>query len=119
MRASLRELRIADREGISAILRTTRMFHEEEIVVALELVDAGLGLGPGEGYRFRVAEVDGRLAGYACWGLDPMTDASFNIYWIAVDPALQGHGIGRDLMGAVEEDVTAAGGRMIVLDTAG
>ncbi len=78
-----------------------------------------------EGYRFVVAEVDagsgrgGEVAGYACFGETPMTKGTFDLYWIAVDPAHQGRGVGRALLSAAENVVRAAGGRMLLVETAG
>jgi ribosomal protein S18 acetylase RimI-like enzyme len=72
-----------------------------------------------EGYRFVVAEEAGEVAGYACFGAAPMTKGTFDLYWIAVDPARQGRGIGRALLRASEEAVRAEGGRMLLVETAG
>jgi L-amino acid N-acyltransferase YncA len=60
----LRPLSRADRGAIERIVRATGAFREDEVRVALELVDAE----EAEGYRFVVAEVEGAVAGYACFG---------------------------------------------------
>lgn len=48
-----------------------------------------------------------------------MTRGTFDLYWIAVDPAHQGRGLGRSLLAAAEDAVRAAGGRMLLVETAG
>jgi len=111
----LRPLRRADRAEIERIVRATGAFREDEVVVAMELVDAEAS----EGYRFVVAEVEGQVAGYACFGATPLTIGTFDLYWIAVDPALQGRGIGRALFDAAVEAVRAEGGRMLLIETGG
>lgn len=111
---ALRELRASDREPIAAILRATRVFQPYEIDVALELVDAPAG----SGYRFVVAESNGSVAGYACFGRTPCTDGTWDLYWIAVDPALHGGGVGRALMDEIVRAIRAEHGRMIVIETA-
>lgn len=111
---ALREKRASDRAPLEAILRSTHVFAEHEIDVALELIDAD----PKVGYQFVVAEVTGRVAGYASFGATPCTSGTFDLYWIAVDPALHGSGVGRALMRAVEERVRAQQGRLIVIETA-
>jgi GNAT superfamily N-acetyltransferase len=111
----LRPLRTADRAAIERIVRATNAFREDEVVVAMELVDADAS----EGYRFVVAEVEGEVAGYACFGPTPLTIGTWDLYWIAVDPAMQGRGIGRDLMSAVENMVRTEHGRMILIETGG
>jgi ribosomal protein S18 acetylase RimI-like enzyme len=113
--ARLRPLVRADRAPIESLLRATGAFREDEIAVALELVDAD----EGEGYRFVVAEVDASVAGYACFGATPMTKGTFDLYWIAVDPAHQGRGLGRALLRAAEDAVRAKGGRLLLVETAG
>jgi ribosomal protein S18 acetylase RimI-like enzyme len=122
----LRELRAADRAPIAALLRATAAFTEEEVGVALELVDVALSkrVERPDDYRFLVADApDGthgaRVAGYVCWGLASMSDGVFDVYWIAVDPTLQRHGIGACLLRAVEEDVARRGGRTILIETGG
>ena len=115
----LRELKASDRAPIERIVRATGMFIPEEIDVALELVDSGLAPGADAGYRFLVAEDDGEVSGYACFGRAPMTDETWDLYWVAVDPARQGRGIGARLVAGVEEAARAAGARLLIIETAG
>lgn len=116
----LRPLRGTDRAPIEAILRDTGVFNPAEVAVALELIDAPESAG----YRFIVAEHaahDARPAqvtGYACFGATPMTAGVYDLYWIAVDPALHGAGIGRKLMDATEAAIRVEGGRMVIIETA-
>lgn len=70
------------------------------------------------GYRFVVAEIDGAVAGYACYGPTSMTIGTWDLYWIAVDPTLHGRGVGTLLMRAVEDAIRAAGGRLVMIETA-
>jgi ribosomal protein S18 acetylase RimI-like enzyme len=116
-----RSLRPADRAPLVEVLRATGAFNEEEVDVALELIDLGLGAPPSQDYRFLVAATDDdrRVLGYACWGPVPLTEGVHDLYWIAVDPREQGSGVGRELMRAVEAAVLASGGRMVLAETAG
>jgi ribosomal protein S18 acetylase RimI-like enzyme len=114
---TLRPLRAADRAPLERILRATGAFSDAEVAGALELID--LGLKPQDsGYRFLVAESSGRTVGYSCFGEAPCTVGTYDLYWIAVDPALQGKGVGAALLRATEEAVRSAGGRMILVETA-
>jgi ribosomal protein S18 acetylase RimI-like enzyme len=127
----LRELRAADREPLAALLRATAAFTDEEIGVALELIDEGLAAGTEqpEDYRFFVAELaergasgapgPARVVGYVCYGRTPLSDGVFDVYWIAVDPKSQGRGVGQALLRAVEGDVRRLGGRTILIETGG
>jgi GNAT superfamily N-acetyltransferase len=112
-----RGLALSDRDPIEALIRATRFFNPEEIEVALELVDDRLALGEASHYRFLVAEVDGRVAGYACWGPIPGTVASADLYWIVVDPEFQGKGAGAALLTAAEEWMASAGRTRVYVET--
>lgn len=115
MDIALRELGPGDRAPIESILRRTGVFRPEEIVVALEVVDAALE-NPAA-YTFSVAEREGLVVGYACWGETPCTRGTFDLYWIATDPDLHGRGVGRRLMGEAEADMRRRGGRLCVIET--
>jgi len=36
--------------------------------------------------------VEGKLGGYICYGPTPMTDGTYDLYWIASDPRVRGQG---------------------------
>jgi ribosomal protein S18 acetylase RimI-like enzyme len=107
-----------DRDVVRSIIERTGFFRPDEVAVAVELVDERLSRGEASGYHFVFAETEaGDVAGYACYGAIACTVASFDLYWIAVEPAFQRSGIGSQLMAAVESRVTDAGGRQIYADT--
>ncbi len=113
-----REVGPADRDAIEAMVRRTGFFNDEEVAVALELVADRLANGAHSHYRFLVAEEDGRPVGYACWGPIPGTVGSADLYWIAVDPAWQGRGVGRELLAQVEAWVRSEGRTRVYIETA-
>jgi ribosomal protein S18 acetylase RimI-like enzyme len=100
--------------------RATGLFHEAEIPVALEVFDAATGTGrkPDPDYETAGASIEGALAGWICWGPTPCTSGAFALYWIAVDPASQGHGVGGALMEEMERQI-AGRARLVVVETAG
>lgn len=111
------DLHAGDRESIEAILSATGAFTGGEIQVALELVD--LALAGSREYDFLVASgPDDRLWGYACHGWAPLAERVHEIYWIAVDPAVQGCGVGTALIAAVEAAAAQAAARMLLIETA-
>jgi ribosomal protein S18 acetylase RimI-like enzyme len=119
----IRDLRVGDQKPLERLLQRVEVFEPHEIRVAMELV-AG-ALGPSGDYLIYVAEDadddrsldDGAIVGYICHGHNPVTDAVHDVYWIAVDPGVQGRGVGGQLLGFAEERVRALRGRAIVIET--
>jgi GNAT superfamily N-acetyltransferase len=110
-------LEASDRKPVEALIRATGFFNPEEIEVALELVDDRLANGESSHYRFLVAEFEGRVAGYACWGPIPGTVASADLYWIVIHPDFQGKKIGAALLQAAEEWMASAGRTRVYVET--
>jgi ribosomal protein S18 acetylase RimI-like enzyme len=112
---SLRPVGPAHRAQIERLTRETGLFRETEVATAVELLDEHLA-GDDE-YRFVGAFDDDTLAGFACWGPTPGTDGTWDLYWIVVDRATQGHGVGSQLLAHVERAMQADGSRLIVVET--
>jgi GNAT superfamily N-acetyltransferase len=116
----LRELRAADRAPLERAIRSTGAFNEEEVAVALELIDAGLGAQRVDPYLFVVAaDEHDQALGYSCFGRTAMTDGVYDLYWIVVRDDAQRFGVGRKLLHATAERIRALAGRMIIIETAG
>lgn len=107
----------SDADAVRDIVRSTGFFTDEEVSIAVELVDERLARGTGSGYFFLFADKDGRVAGYTCYGPIPGTESSFDLYWIAVDNGLRGRGIGKSLMEKSELAVKGLGGTRIYIET--
>jgi len=112
----LRHLTPADRERIEDITRAVGVFRADEVPVALEVFDGAVGGSPD--YLALGAELDGRLVGWICWGPTPCTLATFDLYWMAVDPAGQGAGVGSALVTEMERRLAGIA-RLVVVETAG
>lgn len=113
----LRELRTGDLPDLQRILVATDAFTPAEVDVAMELLEIVINQPQQRDYTVAVAEVLGNVAGYVLFGPVPATLGNFDLYWIAVDPAAQGSGVGQRLIEHVEEAVRQHGGRMICLET--
>jgi D-alanine-D-alanine ligase len=135
--ARVEPLSAAHRERIARILDATGVFRSEEIDVALELFDetfprdarpltdaataaASRNDAPptDSSYAFLGAFTpEDELVGYACYGPTPDTDRTYDLYWIAVDPAAQGTGGGTRLLTEVERRLEGLNARMLVVET--
>lgn len=117
----IRKLETGDRGEIKRILEDTNHFSEDEIKVAMELIDIYLNDEKQKDYIVYVKEDEKtkKAAGYICYGKRPLTDWTFDLYWIAVDPGIHGKGTGSMLVKHMEEDLKAGGGRIILIETSG
>ena len=116
----IRKLESGDKEQIRRILTDTRHFNDEEIKVAIELIDVYLNNANQTDYIIYVFENDGKqTAGYICYGRRPLTDWTYDLYWIAVDPNIHGKGLGSGLVKHMEEDLKKNGGKIILIETSG
>ncbi len=102
---------------LTRILHQTGAFTAVEIDCALELLQIVLDNPAQSDYHVAIAEQQGRVAGYVLYGPVPLTQGTFDIYWIATDPALHGSGFGRRLIEHAEADARARGARMVCLET--
>lgn len=106
-----------ERPAIADILRRCGVFREPEIAVALEVLDVYLSKPGQQDYQVYTASRAGAIAGYVCFGRNTMTDGTFELYWIAVDPEQRRHGTGRSLMTLAEYEVARQGGRLVCVET--
>jgi len=107
----------ADVAALRRLVASTGVFYRQERAVALELLETRLAQGPRSGYSFFFAERQGELLGYAAWGQAPLTERTFDLYWIAVTPAAQGQGLGQALLELVEQAIAARGGGNLYIET--
>ena len=108
----------ADRERLREMLVSTKAFYRREIDVAIELLDDRLKKGVKSEYIFLFCEIDGKTAGYTCYGPITMTKGRFDLYWIAVDARMQGLGVGSALLLEAEKKMAELGCRHIYAETA-
>jgi GNAT superfamily N-acetyltransferase len=106
-----------DRAAIERILKATPEFKPAEVVVAEEVLDAYLAESQGSGYHVMVAEAGSSVVGYVCYGPAPLTEGTWDIYWMAIAPKEQGQGIGSALLACAEESARALGGRLALIET--
>lgn len=118
----IRSLSPHDREAIAELVSRDGTFRPDEIACAMELVDAALGKAESNTYEILVAAEDapanaqgparplgGTVIGYVCFGATPMTEATFDLYWIVVAPEGRGRGTGGTLLRATEQHLTERG----------
>ena len=117
MRPLVRPMVTKDKPAIMQILHSTPEFLPAEVVVAEELIDAYLEESWESGYHTFVAETEGAVAGYICYGPTPLTEGTWDIYWMAVAPEKQGRGLGGALLSFAEDRIREDHGRLAFIET--
>ena len=114
----VRPVKTHDRKEVSRLLRQGKTFNDQELQVALEVVDEALSRPEkGDYHAFCACNGNDSLAGYICFGPVPMTDGCYDLYWIAVDEEFSRQGIAGKLLGFMEEFIIQKGARRIYVDT--
>lgn len=72
----------------------------------------------GDGHQWLVDD-DGSLCAAAYFAPEMMTQGTWNLYFIAVQPALQGQGRGGKLLSHVEHHLKDKGERILIIETSG
>ena len=112
MGLTIRPYQTSDREAVAGMLVDCAAFSQEEVRVALEMVDSG-------DYTVFVVELDGEVCGYASIGPTPLTLTTWHLYWICIHPRAQRRGAGMALQRHVEEFIRSQKGECLVLETSG
>jgi len=118
MATTVRVIEQGDRQALEAALRSDETFRPDEIAVALELIDDALK--GSDDYWVWVAtnpEVEPAIAGYICYGPTPMTESTYDLYWIVSHVDARGRGVAGALLQHMEQDLRAKGATGIRVET--
>jgi ribosomal protein S18 acetylase RimI-like enzyme len=108
---------ISDKPPVMQLLGNTPEFHTHEIPVAEEVIDSFLHSRGDSGYYALVALIGSQIIGYISYGPTPLTEGTWDIYWIAVSQNNQRLGTGKALLTYAEKKIKKARGRIILIET--
>jgi GNAT superfamily N-acetyltransferase len=117
MRLEVRPMTVEDKSAIMKMLRNMPEFKPSEADIAEEVLDSYLHDPVGSGYHVFIAEADSLIAGYICYGPTPLTEGTWDIYWLAVTPNQQSQGIGKALLTFAEGNIKKTIGRLAIIET--
>ena len=104
-----------DTDALRALLEGIEAFRPDEVECALEVIE-DFHRGDRDYYPFILWEGE-RAAGFVCFGPVPLTEATYDLYWIAVGPDFRKRGYGARLMEFFIEEIRKEGGRLVVSET--
>lgn len=107
----------SDTPTLTELAQSTGVFKPLEIQALGEVLDDYHATNQALGHR-SVTECEGdRIRGFAYFAPAAMTDATWYLYWIAIDKSLHRSGIGAQLMAYLEEEIRHANGRLLLIET--
>lgn len=117
MKQKIRPMAREDKPAIMQILRDTPEFTPAELCVAEEVLDSYLEDSCDSGYRVLVVATGSSIVGYVCYGPTPLTEGTWDIYWLAVAPQSQNRGLGAALLASAESEIRHGRGRLALIET--
>ncbi len=111
------DITASDPPRVVRLCEATGFFTPDESAMAGRLLETALREGPSAGYDFVVAADGNEIAGYTCFGLIDGTESAYDLFWIVVDPARQGGGLGKQLLKHTEAAIAKAGGTRYYAET--
>ena len=111
---SIRPLERADLVRVAFLVDVNEMFPSE----MLPDMTAGHFAGEAQAHRWIVFD-DGAVKAAAYYVPEPLTEGTWNVLMIAVDPAEHGRGIGSHLMRFIEQELAGEKVRVLLVETSG
>jgi ribosomal protein S18 acetylase RimI-like enzyme len=113
--SKIRPVAAGDRPALIGVIASDTTFKADEQAVAVELVDSAMAAS--SDYELLVATVDDVIRGYVCFGRTPMTQSTYDLYWIVVHEQARGKGLARALVAAMEAVLRDRGGGQVRVET--
>jgi GNAT superfamily N-acetyltransferase len=95
----------------------TGVFKSIEIEALQEVLDDFFSGMRDFEHRCVTLEENGTVLGYAYFAPTPMTDRTWQLWWIAVSKVKQAKGLGSVLLRYVEDEIRTAHGRILLIET--
>jgi GNAT superfamily N-acetyltransferase len=107
-----------DTDTLVALADATGLFKPIEIVALREVLDDFHAVNHADNHHAILLEDNGVAVGFAYYAPAPMTDQTWQLWWIAVRKDQQGKGVGSRLLHHVETEIrTRHQGRLLFIET--
>lgn len=115
---NLRALISSDESLMQTLLHDIELFTQEEIDVVNELLGVYLHQADQKDYHFFGHENEqGALVSFICFGPTPMTENTFDLYWIGTHPQMRGKGLAVKLIDHMKQAMIKAKAKLIRVET--
>lgn len=113
----LRDLTSNDLELLCDQAAATQVFYDHEITTLRDVLDDYLHHARDDyGHVCRVW-LESKPLGFVYYAPVEMTDRTWELWWIVVDPNCQGRGIGQKMLKALEADLESRNQRLLLIET--
>lgn len=106
-----------DTDALVALAERTSVFRPMELVALREVLDDYYRSNRALGHCCVTALDQGNPIGFCYFAPAAMTEGTWYLYWIAVEPGLQSKGLGGALLARAEAGAAGAGGRQMLIET--
>jgi len=107
----------ADIPELRAITAGTGNFSKMELQALDEVLADYFAENAALGHRCVTREQDGQIIGFTYFAPAPMTDRTWDLWWIVVSKQIQARGIGGELLRYAEDGARAEQGRLLMVPT--
>jgi len=104
-------------QAVVGVAREARVFTTEEVAAVDEMARDHVARGEASQYHFLSCRLEGKVAGFACYGPRSLTRGTYDLFWLGTADWAQRRGVGHALIAQVEERVRALGGRLLIVET--
>ena len=111
----VRPTEISDIPSLQKVLDGTKLFPSDLLP---DMIDGFLSEEPADDLWY-TAEQNNEVVGFCYAAPEELTDGTWNMLAIAILPATQGSGVGRELVRVLEADLQNKGHRVLIADTSG
>lgn len=112
-------LTLQDPDNIRVIAQSTGFFDEKDTELSADIAQSILEDGEDEDHKFIFADDDDKTIAFACFGMVPESEASYELYWLSTLNEYRGQGVGKEVIAKLLNDIKNAGGRKLFLKTCG
>ena len=103
----------SDVQGLKEVLDTIELFPSEMLE---DMMADYFNNADTEDIWFTALQ-NGQICGLGYCAAEKLTDRTYNLYAIGIKNALQGQGIGKQMMAFIEAYLSEKGGRILIVDT--